>query len=450
MSANDCFDGSALFSGGPITATTPARLQHPLSVTQQIYPSQSSRHQDMTALAPHNIQPQATARLSDLATYASRCDRAAVDAEQQGGSLAGCSEAATAMTELPQSSAMHTSSRRRSAEVTSAREGSCQVESEESFMTLEELEARIASLNQTLLQAPTECRPRSPPTFAMRPSSACSRSPGSPRFRAVAHRTGLPVRPSSARSKSPGSPTPGAIAHRAALPVRPSSAHSTLSPPEAKRPSADHRSAGDSAAAAAFGRPMSPLSQPPSPRHESASTAKMFSTSMSDQHVSAQSGAASWQGGAASRQMSAPVQHTSVVPHAAHSAGVSQTAPALHKLRQQHTSQHQHDSAPPVPAYTDNSHLSVQQLARNAHCNSHTQQQEGSKQQWTHAVQQRDMPLGGLSSSLRHPKGGNTSQCQTSCSGSSCEASSVACLKSSASGGSVSGCEESSPSNRVS
>ena len=480
MSANDCFDGSALFSGGPSTATTPARLQHFLAATQQTDPSQSSRseHPDVNAFAPCNVQPQAAARPSDLAAYASRCDRAAVDTERQGGSPADCSEAATAVTELPQSSAVHTGRTRRSAKVTSAREGSCQDESEESFMTLEELEARIASLNQTLLQAPAECRPRSPPTFAMRPSSARSRSPGSPRLRAVAHRAALPIKPSSARSRSPASSTPGAVAHRAALPVRPSSAHSrspgstrvravahraalpvrpssahsTLSPPEGKQHPDDHPdSAGDSAAAAAFNRPMSPLSQPPSPRHESALTAKMFSTSMSDQHVSAQSRAASWQDGAASRQMYAPVRHTSVAPH---SAGVSHTAPALHKLRQQHTSQHRHDSAPLVPAYTDNIRPGVQQQARNVHSNSHTQQQEGSKQQWTHAVQQRDLSLGGLSSSFRHPKGEKASQyisqCQTSCSSSSCEASSAACLKSSAGGGSVSGCEESSPSNRVS
>ena len=444
MSANDCFDGSALFSGGPSTATTPARLQHPLPVTQQTYPSQSSRLQDMSDLASCNVQPQATARPSGLTTYASRCDRAAVDTERQGGSPTGCSGAAKAMTELPQSSAVHMGPSRRSAEVTSAQEGSCQDESEEGFMTLEELEARIASLNQTLLQAPAECRPRSPPTFAMRPSVARSKSPGSPRFRAVAHRAALPVRPSSAHSRSPGSPRLRAVAHRAALPVRPSSAHGTLSPPESKQHSADHTPAGDPAAAAAFGRPMSPLSQPPLPRHDSASTSKIFSTC--DQHVSAQSRAASWQNGAASRQMYAPVRHTSVAPH---SAGVSHTAPALHKLQQQHTSQHRHDSAPPVPAYTDNSRPGVQQLARNVRNNSHTQQQDGSKQQWNHSMQQSDMSLRGVSASFRHPKGGNSSQYQTSCSSSSCEANPGACLKCSASDGSVSGREESSPSNRV-
>lgn len=430
MTANDCFDGSALFSNAPSAA-----------VTSTQYPALTA-----SSLQTHSGQTRISAQPS-VSPANGHHDEAVRAFMLQGHAAADCSTVpASAVTQhqQPQSAALQPSLRPELSLAESAVAEQQQTQhgtlkpslrpelnpdesagtSKEEIMTLEELEARIASLNQTLLQAPVHIGSRSPPTFAMRPSC---KTPPSPQSRAYSpqYRAALPVRPSSAHNRSGHSQCRShSPQDRAALSVRPSSAHCRGPPsPQYRAHSPQHRAAplvrpssayrkpapavsqqghsqamSEAAQGSVHSRPTSPLSQSASACSESASAARPLSDY--SKLVSAGLGAHSQQVQAAvsslgqqrllncSTACSSPTraQQADVAMLQRQSPSSSQLqscltkAAAMRKLRQQQGHWHGHDTVMPS-MQEGNSRPSFRHHVEADHGDSHAELRIHSMQQ---------------------------------------------------------------------
>lgn len=244
MTVNNCFDGSVHFGNSPSAAATP------------------NVHNDAAVSAFDRAQMQ-TADLTQASSCVASKGTSAVMLQGHTAKLCSIGTAAATQQLQPHSIALHTEASSDTSSVESAEHTSSQGESQEEVMTLEELEARISSLNQTLLRAPTDSRSHSPPTFAMKPSSTRSRSPCSPRSRVHSRQ------------------------HRAPHSDKPSSACGSHVLPYRQEHSACHDPAVNQESSAAPSRPMSPLSQAPSPRHMSALPARPTSPHSRQSRVAA-------------------------------------------------------------------------------------------------------------------------------------------------------------------
>ena len=451
MTANDCFDGSALFSNAPSAAMTSTQYPALTASSLQTHSGQT-RIRARPSVPPANGHQDKAVRAfilqGHVAADCSTVPASAVTQHQQPQCAAlqpslrpELSLAASAVAEQQQTQhdTLKPSLR---PELSSAESAGT---SEEEVMTLEELEARIASLNQTLLQAPVHISSRSPPTFAMRPSCKTPHSPQS-RAYSLQYRAALPVRPSSAHNTSCHSQsTSQSPQHRAALSVRPSSAVCRGPPsPKYRAHSPQHRAAplvrpssayrkpapavsrqsrsqatSEAAQGSAHSRPTSPLSQSASACSESASAARPVSDY--SKLVSARLGAHSQQVQSSLEQQrllncsaicSPPsrVQQADAAMLQRQSPSSSQLqscltkAAAMRKLRQQQGHWHGHDTLMPPSLQEGNSHPSLRHHVEADHGDSHAELRSHSMQQ-TGSMQQSVLSHKGSKGSGRLPEG---------------------------------------------
>lgn len=180
MTANDCFNGSVLFGDALSTAVTPNRLGSAV---------QSVQTADTTQLSVHPIRDGHNGAAGHM----------------EGDAMPLPSTEHLAPAPPAHSKALHAEASSSHSSADSTQAASSQSESQGEVMTLEELEARIASLNQTLLSAPVHSGPYRPPVFPTRPRSAHSSRRSSPKSEAHSSHcsAGLPVRSACDRLPQP-------------------------------------------------------------------------------------------------------------------------------------------------------------------------------------------------------------------------------------------------------